>query len=91
LLASLKIMQSGNAISLGTFEAKNKFSSLVELASKGSRIWITRRGRRVALLSSGVEGGPKTDADLVAAFRKIRGRSTSGKESLKSLIEEGRR
>jgi prevent-host-death family protein len=91
LLASLKIMQAGNAISLGTFEAKNKFSSLVELASKGSRIWITKRGRRVALLSSGVEGGAKTDADLVAAFRKIRGRSKPGKGSLKSLIEEGRR
>jgi prevent-host-death family protein len=90
-LASLKIMQAGNAISLGTFEAKNKFSSLVDLASKGSRIWITKRGRRVALLSSGVEGGAKTDADLVAAFRKIRARSKSGKGSLKSLIEEGRR
>lgn len=91
LLASLGIMQSAKAISLGTFEAKKKFSSLVDLASKGSRIWITKRGRRVALLSSGVEGGAKTDADLVAVFRKIRARSKSGKESLKSLIEEGRR
>lgn len=91
LLASLRIMQSAKAISLGTFEAKNKFSSLVDLASKGSRIWITKRGRRVALLSSGVEGGAKTDADLVAAFRKIRARSKAGKGSLKSLIDEGRR
>ncbi len=91
LLASLRIMQSAKAISLGTFEAKNKFSSLVDLASKGSRIWITKRGRRVALLSSGVEGASKTEADLVAVFRKIRSRSKAGKGSLKSLIEEGRR
>jgi prevent-host-death family protein len=84
-------MQSAKAISLGTFEAKNRFSSLVDLASKGSRIWITKRGRRVALLSSGVEGVAGTDADLVAAFRKIRARSKAAKGSLKPLIEEGRR
>jgi len=91
LLARLKNMQPAKAISLGTFEAKNRFSSLVDLASKGSRIWITKRGRRVALLSSGVEGVAGTDADLVAAFRKIRARSKAAKGSLKSLIEEGRR
>ncbi|MFM8720876.1 MAG: type II toxin-antitoxin system Phd/YefM family antitoxin, partial [Chthoniobacterales bacterium] len=46
-------MESVKSMSLGTFEAKNKLSSLVDLAAKGSRIWITKRGRRVALLSSG--------------------------------------
>jgi len=43
-------------MSLGTFEAKNKLSALLDLASKGSRIWITKRARHVALLSSGAEG-----------------------------------
>jgi len=78
-------------MSLGTFEAKNKLSSLVDLAAKGSRIWITKRGRRVALLSSGIEETAKAGDDLVAAFRAIRSRTKSPKGlNLKALIEEGR-
>ncbi len=78
-------------MSLGTFEAKNKLSSLVDLASKGSRIWITKRGRRVALLSSGVEETAKAGDDPVAVFRAIRARTKPVKgASLKALIEEGR-
>ena len=84
-------MKPGATLSLGTFEAKNKLSSLVDLASKGTRIWITKRGKRVALLSSGNENTGGKTSDLVASFRKIRSRSKSGKGSLKSLIEEGRR
>jgi prevent-host-death family protein len=84
-------MESSATLSLGTFEAKNKLSSIVDMASKGSRIWITKRGKRVALLSSGNERTAKKNQDLVASFREIRSRSKSRKDSLKSLIEEGRR
>lgn len=84
-------MESVKSLSLGTFEAKNKLSSLVDLASKGSRIWITKRGRRVALLSSGVEEKAKAGDDPVAAFRAIRSRTKPRKGlNLKALIEEGR-
>ena len=83
-------MQASGSLSLGTFEAKNKLSSLIDLASKGSLVWITKRGKRVALLSSGNERIGKTDTDLVASLRAIRNRSKGGKETLKSLIEEGR-
>ena len=84
-------MESVKSMSLGTFEAKNKLSSLVDLASKGSRIWITKRGRRVALHSSGVEETAKQGDDLVAAFRAIRSRTKPLKGlNLKALIEEGR-
>ena len=78
---------------IGTFDAKNKLSSLVDRASKGSRIWITKRGKRIALLSSGSDLKGTTDTDLLASFRKIRSRSKgkAGKGSLKSLVEEGRR
>jgi prevent-host-death family protein len=84
-------MPSHSTHSLGTFEAKNKLSALVEIASKGGRIWITKRGRRVALLSAGDEGPRAPVGDLVAAFRDIRNRAKKGRPSLKSLIEEGRR
>ena len=84
-------MQPTGTLSLGTFEAKNKLSSLVDLAAKGSRIWITKRGKRVALLSSGSERITKNDIDPLTAFRTIRNRSKGGKASLKSLVQEGRR
>lgn len=86
-------MQTAKSLTLGTFEAKNKLSALVDLASKGSRIWITKRGRPVALLSSGVEETARPGGDdLVSAFRAIRARTKSVKgATLKSLIEEGRR
>ena len=78
-------------MSFGTFEAKNKLSTLVDLASKGSRIWITKRGRRVALLSSGVQETANSGDDLVAVFRSIRSRTKPLKGlKLKALIEEGR-
>jgi hypothetical protein len=84
-------MDISGTLHIGTFEAKNKLSSLVDRASKGSRIWITKRGKRTALLSSGVERLGKTDVDLIASFRQIRKRSKSGNDSLKSLIGEGQR
>jgi len=84
-------MEPSTTLSFGTFEAKNKLSSLIDLASKGSRIWITKRGKRVALLSSGNEKNGSISSDLLSSFRKIRSRSKLGKGSLKSLIEEGRR
>jgi prevent-host-death family protein len=86
-------MNMTGTLHIGTFEAKNKLSSLVDRASKGSRIWITKRGKRIALLSSGNDPKGTTDTDILASFRRIRSRSTgkTDKGSLKSLIEEGRR
>lgn len=84
-------MELVKSMSFGTFEAKNKLSTLVDLASKGSRIWITKRGRRVALLSSGVQETANSGDDLVAAFRGIRSRTKPLKGlNLKALVEEGR-
>lgn len=84
-------MDIGGTYSFGTFEAKNKLSSLVDLASQGSRIWITKRGRRVALLSSGMEAERASGEGLVASFRRIRAKTKAGAGPLESLIEEGRK
>lgn len=78
-------------IEVGTFEAKNKLSALVDRASRGSRIWITKRGRRVALLSSGSESPAPSGDGLASRFSRIRAKAKAGEESLKELIEEGRR
>mgnify|MGYP006268358417 CR=1 FL=1 len=76
---------------VGSFEAKNKLSALVERASRGERIWITKRGRRVALLSSGSEPPRPAGGGLAERFGRIRERAQPGTESLKELVEEGRR
>jgi len=74
---------------IGAFRAKNELSRLLALAEKGERIYITRRGRRVAVLSA-VPATEPADAD-VADFRRFRKRIKRGPESIRSLVEEGRR
>lgn len=76
---------------VGTYEARNCLSALVEEASRGTRIWITRHGKRVALLSSGMGSPHPAPASLVDTFRQLRKQARPGSESLKDLIEAGRR
>ncbi len=79
-------------IEIGAFEAKNRLSALVEEAAKGQRVWITKRGKRVALLSSGRESDPaETPDEILARFKNLRRSAGKGSESLKTLIEENRR
>ena len=84
-------MKSTPSLSVGTFEAKNKLSALVDLAAKGQKIWITKRGKRVALLSSGVEQTQCPAGEVMATLAAIRTRTKRGEGSLKSLIAEGQR
>jgi prevent-host-death family protein len=76
---------------VGIFEAKQKFSELVERASRGERIRITRRGKPAA------EIGPtaKEEVDikeLFASMERIRKRAKPLPRgvTIKDLIEEGR-
>jgi prevent-host-death family protein len=80
-------------IEVGTFEAKNRLSELLTLVGRGQRVYITRRGKRVALLTSVAEDvDRRSDAEeLRARFRMLRKAAGRGKESLKALVEEGRR
>lgn len=78
-------------LSVGAFEAKNRLSSLLDIASKGGQIWITKRGQRVALLTAVPSQTETKSLDPVSIFRQIRSRSKRDKTSLKTLIEEGRK
>jgi prevent-host-death family protein len=74
---------------VGLFEAKQKLSELVDRATRGERIVITRRGKLAA------EIGPvQEEVDLKKVFARmdeIRKRSKKPKNvSIKELIEEGR-
>ena len=74
---------------LGLFEAKNRLSELVERASRGQRIGITRRGKLAALLVPA-----RSEASLDEIFRdmeEIRKRTQLPEGvTVKDLIEEGR-
>ena len=75
---------------VGLFEAKQKLSELVERASRGERIGITRRRKLAAQI---VPAQEEVDLrDIFAGMDEIRKRSKKPKNvSVKELIEEGRK
>jgi len=74
---------------VGLFEAKQKLSELVERASEGERIGITRRGKLAAVIVSPYS---KTTVDeIFYGIDKIQKRARRPKRiAVKRLIEEGR-
>jgi len=75
---------------IGAFEAKNRLSELLDYVEKGQRIYITRRGKRVAVLTNVEDERAESASDLLADIRKFRAAANRGRESLKELIDEGR-
>ena len=74
---------------VGLFEAKQKLSELVERASSGEKIGITRRGKLAAfIVSARSDVTPQEIFDDIERIRK-RARRTR-KLNVKNLIEEGR-
>lgn len=75
-------------MSVGVFEAKTTLSALLERVAAGEEVVITRRGVPVARL---VPPGASEAGELIAALASIRSRSKTGPESMRALIDEGRR
>jgi prevent-host-death family protein len=75
--------------SVGLFEAKQKLSELVERASEGERIGITRRGKLAAVI---VPARSEVSVkEIFADIEEIRRTVTRSKRfSVRELIEEGR-
>ena len=75
---------------IGLFEAKQKLSEIVERASTGEQIGITRRGKLAAVV-----GPVRPAANLESVFNEIEEIRKQVKRprgfSVKRLIEEGRR
>ena len=74
---------------VGLFEAKQKLSELVERASEGEQIGITRRGKLAAVIV------PARNTDLKEIFADIdrirkRAKPLPKGLTIKDLIEEGR-
>ena len=76
---------------VGLFEAKQKLSELVDRASSGEQIGITRHGKLTAIISA--PSNERNLKDLFADIESIRRRAKplpKGR-SVKDFIEEGRR
>jgi len=76
---------------VGTFEAKNSLSALLDLVQAGEKIEITRNGKPVARLVPVETRDIESARSAADGLRAIRARSRPGPESLKDLVNEGRR
>jgi prevent-host-death family protein len=76
---------------IGAYEAKTKLSSLLERVAEGEWITITKHGQPVAVLRPVTTRDARPVAEVAAELREFRtGRTLEG-ESLREMIEEGRR
>ena len=73
-------------------EARNGLSALVERASKGEEIIITRRGQNVALLVPVSQRSRRAPRNVVEHIRQPRRNARIPKGyTLRQLVEHGRR
>lgn len=76
---------------IGAYEAKTHLPRLLDdVASRGKSYVITRHGVPVARLEPVRAGGERPE-DVIAGLRQARTGVTLGDETVRSLIEEGRR
>lgn len=82
-------------MTIGAFDAKNKFSELLERVSNGEEIVITRHNQEVARLVPANRHSANEVKAAIAGIRELRKRcilNPPGKKKLllKDLIDEGR-
>lgn len=77
---------------VGAFEAKTRFSELLDQAAAGGQITITRHGQPVAvLMPAGGTLARKERNRLLAEARRLRKGVRLGGVSIKELVAEGRK
>jgi prevent-host-death family protein len=76
---------------IGTFEAKNRLSSLLDMVAAGEEVTITRNGKPIARLVPVETRDVESVRKAAEGLKAIRARSRPGPESLKDLVNEGRR
>jgi prevent-host-death family protein len=76
---------------IGLFEARQKLSKLVERASEGERIGITRGGKLVAIIAPASEDVSLKETFAAIERIRMRAKPLPKGTTVKDLIEEGRR
>ncbi|MBI2313186.1 MAG: type II toxin-antitoxin system prevent-host-death family antitoxin [Betaproteobacteria bacterium] len=75
---------------IGVFEAKARLSELIDQASSGKKIIITRHGLPVAELVPVGSGALRSRGQVMEHILELRAKCRTGKVDLRALIEEGR-
>ena len=76
---------------VGAFDAKTHLNELLQRASRGETIRITRRGVPVAKLVPPDDGDKENARNLVEDIRQLRKGTTLGGITIRELIDDGRR
>ena len=78
--------------SISYYEARTRFSELLDQVARGKTVLITRRGRPAALLTPPPDDARKDVKQVVQEMKTLRRGNLLGKGmSIRDLIEEGRR
>ncbi len=76
---------------VGIYEAKTHFTKWIDQVAEGETLIITRHGKPVAIMNS-YEPADKTDLKQVKnELRHLRKEKTLKGQSIRQMIEEGRR
>ena len=79
------------ALSVGAFEAKNRFSDLIDRVSRGAEVTITKHDRPVARLVPISEARSGERKRAAAELRALRARYVLKGVTVRQLIDEGRK
>lgn len=88
--SSLFFMKTA-AFSIGAFEAKNRFSDLIDRVGRGAEITITKHNKPVAKIVPVADALRENRRRAAAELRALRGRYRLEGVSVRELIDEGRR
>jgi prevent-host-death family protein len=75
---------------VGAYEAKTRFSQLIDEAAKGEEIIITKHGVPVAALIPVADPRQKDPQAAIAAIKDFRRERRLAGLSIRKMIEEGR-
>jgi prevent-host-death family protein len=76
---------------LGIYEARTRWSEVIDRVAKGEEITITRHGMPVAKLVPANGRGKPSVADAIGELRQFRRKHKLRGLTIRQMIEEGRR
>lgn len=79
------------SLSVGAFEAKNRFSDLLDRVGRGAVVTITKHDRPVARIVSADVHSLEKRQRVVAELRAMRARYRLKGVTVRELLDEGRR
>jgi prevent-host-death family protein len=80
-----------SSLTVGAFEAKNRFSDLIDRVGRGAEIIITKHDKPVARMIPIEEHSVREKVRAVAELRSIRDRYALKGVTARALISEGRK